>query len=124
MKLLSDTHSLFWLFSNNKKLSLSARNLLENSEKIFIPTIVILELLYLLNKIGLQSLFPNIFTQLKNNSRYSIIPLDLEITETLLTFPDTMEMHDRIIIATAKLMKVPVVTKDQTIKKIFKHTIW
>ena len=63
--------------------------------------------------------FSDVFNVIKNNPLYILVPLDEEIIERM---PLEFEMHDSIIIATAKYVEevghesVLVLTKDREIK--------
>ncbi len=81
MNVLLDTHTLFWLFTSDKKISNKAKLTFRKAKQVFIPTIVILELLYLLNKKKLNDQFPKILDQLKTEGRISFISLDIAIVE-------------------------------------------
>lgn len=52
MEVVVDSHTIFWYLSHNNKISKKAVEKLEKSSKIVVSTIVILELLYLLQKFG------------------------------------------------------------------------
>lgn len=124
MNLLIDTHALFWFFSNDERLSQKARNHIRRSLKIFIPTIVLLELFRMMDKKGLINQFNIILSELKNGTNNSIVSLDLPITEKSFKLQPSLEMHDAVVVATAQLLKVPIITKDETIQKVYPQTIW
>ena len=50
MSIVTDTHALYWFLTADKRLSRAAKNTIEESETIIIPTIVLLEFLYLFQK--------------------------------------------------------------------------
>jgi len=124
VNLLIDTHALFWFFSNDERLSQKARNHIRRSLKIFIPTIVLLELFRMMDKKGLINQFNIILSELKNGTNNSIVSLDLPITEKSFKLQPSLEMHDAVVVATAQLLKVPIITKDETIQKVYPQTIW
>lgn len=124
MNLVIDTHALFWLLTNDKRLSIRAKDEARKSSQLIIPTIVSLELLYLLQKKGLANTFPAVLEKLKQEKNYTIVSLDLVILQAIPHVSNKLEMHDRIIVATAQLLKVPIVTKDRLIQKVYKSTIW
>lgn len=124
MKIIADTHSLFWYFIADKKLSKSAKEMIDNAENIFVPTVVLAELLYLFNKKNKQTQFSSILTEFKENPKYIVVSLDLGIFETMIGFSNSLEIHDAAIVATAIVLGVPFLTKDETIRKVYKNTIW
>jgi len=100
MKYLPDTHILYWFFENPKKLSKQVLEILKNNKiPLLIPSIIIAELKYIFKKYRLLSKFKTIFRAILEDPRCVIIPLDEEIIEKM---PIDFEMHDSIIIATAK----------------------
>ncbi len=58
---------------------------------------------------------------MKNNiyvtDTHSIVPLDIEILKAADTIKYDLEMHDKLIIATAQYFNAPIITKDKTIKE-------
>lgn len=124
VSVVTDTHSLYWFLTADKRLSRTAKNTIEESETIIIPTIVLLELLYLFQRKKQAELFPVAFENFKNEKKYIFASLDLAVVEEVLKVSATLEMHDSIIVATAKMMDAPIVTRDRTVRKIYKQTIW
>lgn len=124
MKIVIDTHSLFWFTTNNKNLSKRARFTIRRAVKVFIPTIVLMELFYLMKKNKLRDRFLEIFARIKNTKKYSIISLDLGIAEKVFQAKYNLEIHDNIIMITAHELGLPLVTKDPQIQKVYKNVIW
>lgn len=124
MKIVTDTHSLFWYFIADKKLSKSAKEIIDNAENIFIPAVVLAELLYIFNKKKKQNQFYPILTEFKENPKYIVVSLDLGIIEAMVRFSASLEIHDAAIVATASVLELPFLTKDRMIKKVYKNTIW
>lgn len=124
MKILTDTHSLFWYFIADKKLSKVAKEGIDNADNIFIPTVVLAELLYIFNKKKKQDQFYSILSEFKENPKYIVVSLDLGIIEEMIRFSTSLEIHDAAIVATASILKLSFLTKDRAIRKIYKNTIW
>ncbi len=124
MNIVVDTHTLFWYFRIHKKLSPEAKQFLLEADKIFIPTIVILELSYLMGKMKLKNEFLLILREIEINERYVITSLDIGIIKVVINLAGTLEIHDKIIVATSMLFNLPLVTKDPQIQKVYKNTIW
>lgn len=59
-----------------------------------------------------------------NEGSYAILALDIITVLAVCKQKSILEMHDGIIVASAKLLKVPLVTKDETIRKVYLKTIW
>lgn len=124
MKVVIDTHVLFWYLIPNKKLIPEVLEILDKSDQIFIPTIVILELFYTMMKLKIVNQFGGLLRTIKTSRQYTIVALDSEVAEVVVELGGLLEMHDNIIVATAKSLDLPLVTKDETIQKIYKNTIW
>lgn len=124
MKFVIDTHVLFWYLIPNKKLKQETREVLRSAKDIFIPTIVILELFYIMSKLKLTNRFKKLLERIKASKKYVIVSLDIKITEAVTISKRKLEMHDNIIVSTAKSLNLPLVTKDPQIKKVYKNTIW
>ncbi len=89
-----------------------------------IPSIVILETLAVFEKKGLRDLFSEIYTEIKESSNYLIYPLSSEIVDEVINLPSELELHDRVIMATARYLGTPILTKDKTLQKYHRDTIW
>lgn len=122
-EIIIDSHALFWFLSENPKLSKKAKNLIQQSSKIIIPSIVLMEILYLLEKSNLSFRFVELLSELKLK-KYLIYPLDLSIISQTLSVDSGLEMHDRIIVATAKIFDAFLVSKDAEIRDYYLKTVW
>ena len=123
MEVVVDSHALFWYFSKNKKLGIKAKAILNKSARIIVSTIVLLELLYILQKFGQKNKFSRLINLLKGK-KYLIYPIDLVVVRECAKLTKHLEMHDRLIVATAQIFNVPVVTKDKQITREYAKTIW
>ena len=124
MNIVIDTHSLYWFLTADKRLSRRAKTTIEEATRVVIPTIVLLELLYLFQKKKQRDAFSTAFEKLKNGSKYIFASLDIAAVEEVINIAFTLEMHDRVVVATAQMLSAPIVTKDRTIRKMYKATIW
>jgi predicted nucleic acid-binding protein len=84
-------------------------------EVIIIPTIVLAELMSICKSGKTPLDFSTTLSRLEAGDNYQIIPLDLTIIKAANDIQAELEMHDRLIVATALLLSVPVLTKDETI---------
>ncbi len=122
-KIVLDSHTLFWLFTGNLKLPHRSRQLIEDSESIIVPSIVLMEILYLLQKNNMASQFLEVLSELKTRS-FMVYPLDLQVITETLFISHALEMHDRIIIATARIFDARIISKDSEIKNAYSKTTW
>ena len=123
-----DAHTLLWYMSNDKRLGKKAREIMkriDNGEEVgIVPSIVILESLYVAEKYGFAQEFINLYKAMKSSQNYFIHPLSSEIIDVAIELPHEIELHDRIIIATARCFKATIITKDDIIKRFEKRTVW
>ena len=124
MKALVDTHALFWaLIQDKKKLTSKALQVIDEAEMLLLPTIVLLELLGLLEKKQKLRYFDKLLNNL-SDSKYVVIPLDITVLKETRSLKDKLELHDRVIVATAKSLNLPIITKDEEITKLYKKIVW
>ena len=122
-KYVVDTHTLVWFFNGDKKLSKKAFTILENkNQEIIIPTIVLCELMYIAKKVSID--FETTLKELKIRLNCEFYPLDLEVVEKIIEIDKVLEIHDKIIVASAKLLNASIITKDKEIQKIYSKTVW
>ena len=129
MNFLTDTHALLWHFINSPKISQKTREIFNKCERgeciIFIPSIVIAECLSIFDKKKITFDFKALFNQIKRSDNYAIIPLDHEVLQKMTDTTEVTELHDKIIVATTKLLEVPLITKDASFRDLENiTTIW
>lgn len=119
MGITIDTHGLIWYLDEklNHKLSRKALDKLIKEEKsgiIFVPIVVLMEVLHLFEKKRISLSFKKIFSAIEKSSNYQIIPFSIEILEIAETIKD-LEVHDRLIVSTALFVETPLISKDKEI---------
>ena len=116
---VTDTHSLLWYFSDNPRLSRKALNAFEKTIEngsIIIPIIVLAEIMYIAKKGRIEMTFAETVKRINDMENFEIVPLDIDILNIADKIEDELEMHDRLIAATALFFKVPLITRDQVLK--------
>ena len=130
---VADTHTIVWFITRAPALSATARAALIQAEQsgfpIYVPTIVVVELCYLMDKGTITAAeFDLVVNTLKNPAKAAMAqPLDLQIGEILRQIPRATvpDMPDRIIAATALALGLPLVTRDHKIQALTNiTTIW
>ena len=123
MHFVIDAHALLWNLEDSPKLSNLAGKTIATAEKIFIPTIVLLEVQSILEKRQEQGKFSDLLGRIENQRKFAVYPLSIEVIKEFIPI-GRIEMHDRIILATAKLLNASIITKDETISKFYPRVIW
>jgi PIN domain nuclease of toxin-antitoxin system len=129
MNFVTDTHALLWWFTNSSKISQTASEIFEKNEDgesvIFIPTIVVAEALSIFDKKRISFDFKRLFKKIIDSENYIVIPLDIPILQKLVELKDIPELHDKIIVSTAKYLNSPLITKDKFLRNLpHLKTIW
>jgi PIN domain nuclease of toxin-antitoxin system len=122
MNFVTDTHALLWWFTESPRLSPRAYEIFNKCETgeiiIFIPTIVIAEALSIFDKKRVLFDFKRLFKKIVESSNYVLVPLDVPILKRLIELKEIPELHDKIIVSTARYLSSPLITKDRTLQKI------
>lgn len=121
--ILLDTHALIWWFEGSPKLSLAAKAAIENAQRLSRVTISSLSCweIALLNahgRIHLSTELHNWIKAIQKLRRVRFIPVDNHIAVASVELPGQFHKDpaDRIIVATALTMNIPLVTIDQKIR--------
>jgi PIN domain nuclease of toxin-antitoxin system len=116
---VTDTHSLLWYFTDNPRLSRKALRTFEKTIEngyIIIPIIVLAEIMYIAKKGRIEMTFAETVKRIDDMENFEIVPLDMDILNIADKIENELEMHDRLIAATALFFKVPLITRDQALK--------
>jgi len=111
------------------KLGHKAAGIFSKCEKgeivIFVPSIVIAEALSIFDKKRVSFDFKKLFRKISESDNFVIIALDFPILQKMVDLKDVPELHDKIIVSTAKYLNLPVITKDSIIQSLSHvKTIW
>lgn len=120
MNYVLDTHVLIWYFTGSKKLSRKAKEVIDdcisNGGELLVPTIVLSEALDIAEKRKVEFDFQKMYQVINDNPVFQIIGFGASIFDETLKIRDIQEIHDRIIVATAKFYSVDIITKDRIIR--------
>lgn len=118
MEYLADTVAIVRFFSQTGKLGKSARKIFSDTEDgkkfIWISIISLVEIMYLVEKNRISPDLKEFIRKIKNSGNYRIMELDVDIIEVASKIKG-LELHDRLIVATAKHLDIPIITSDQVI---------
>ncbi len=127
MNLLIDTHALIWFITDNDKLPLKTKQIIENKDNICYVSIATYWEIGIKNSIGrldLNSDLARIF-QIIEETGFESLP----ITKNQILRNANLELHhqdpfDRIIIAQAMTEKMTILTKDSQFENYNVPIIW
>lgn len=131
--IVADTHTIIWYLVEPQRLSANAVLSLDQAtntgQSIYISTISIVEICYLVEKNRLPELVLHSLLNVCDSSNAPIITVSLNrtIAEVLRKINRNIvpDMPDRIIAATALNLNLPLVTKDAKIQALTGiDTIW
>jgi predicted nucleic acid-binding protein len=119
MDYVTDTHSLVWYFTEDSQLSKKALRVFEGTIKkgiIIIPAVVLAEVMFIAKKGKIILTFEETPKRIETYENFDIAPLDVEILRVADKIEVDLEMHDKLIVATALYYNAALVTKDRRIK--------
>src|SRR3989338_7468021 len=122
MSYVIDTHALWWYVTNNKQLSSHAEKILDEAHhmvnsSIILPSIVLMEAIDVLEKGKVSYQIDDFLNAIQNGEQYELAPVTWEIIEAYRKIKAVLEIHDRLIVATALQWNARILTKDADISK-------
>lgn len=125
-----DTHSLIWYAGGNtKQLGKKAFEILRKCEQenttveLLVPTLVVLEIFHFTLKRP-DTKFADFLNGLSSVNA-SIVPFDKYVLKACYRLPKKLDIHYRVIAATAIVYGCPLVTKDETLTElILPKVVW
>jgi len=129
MNFVTDAHALLWWFIDSPKISPKASEIFQKCEKgeniIFIPSIVIAEGLSIFEKKRVSFDFKKLLRKIYESENFVLIPLDYAILQKMVDLKEIPELHDKIIVSTARYLNSPIVTKDRVLQNLpYIKTLW
>ncbi|MCA0455737.1 MAG: type II toxin-antitoxin system VapC family toxin [Chloroflexi bacterium] len=129
---VADTHAIIWFLSNDKRLSIKAKQFMDEAEKlgdkIAVSSISFVEMVYLIEKGKIpSSLFSQLVREIHHpDSVFVEIPVTTAVSRAMskVSSLEVPDMPDRIVTATAVELNVPVISRDGKIRLSSIATIW
>lgn len=112
-----DTHALLWFLAKSPRLSKQARNAfvqVKNEQaEMFVPAIVVAEMIWIVRagriQVDLTSLLKTVHVH------YTVVPFSVNDAMQLYTLPDSLTIHDAMIVWEAKKRNAHLITRDEMI---------
>lgn len=124
----ADTHAAIWFLEDDRRLTAAAAGALDGAERVYLPSICLIEITYLVEKGRLDAaVLPRLLGELDHPlTTLALAPLDLGVVLALqdVSRLDVPDLPDRVIAATALHYGVPLVTRDRAIRASGVATIW
>ena len=101
---VTDTHSIVWYFTDDPRLSRRALEVFEKTIKegaIIIPAVVLAEIMHIAGKGKITLTFDETLQKIDSYENFIVAALDLEILKVAEKIKVNLEMHDKLIAATA-----------------------
>jgi len=115
---LADTVAIIRHFAKTGVIGKRAKQILRDADvgknTIYVSTISIVEIMYLVERNKIPINLDEVNKQLSKSDNYQVVDLILDIIEVAKTIQG-LELHDRLIVATGKYLAIPILTSDQTI---------
>jgi len=128
MNYVTDTHTIVWYFMADPRLSQNARQAFDGTITtgvIIIPTIVLAEIMYISQKRRISITFEETFSRIEMYENFRVAALEIDILKVAASIDGDLEMHDKLIVATALYFDAHLITKDEQITQSrVVNTVW
>ena len=115
-----DTHILVWYFTGSPRLKNGIKDQIDKIRlrggNILVPTIVLSEALDIAEKGRVHFDFKKMYTLIQEEPEFEIVGFGVEIFAETMRLIEIQEIHDRIIVATARFYNAGIFTKDRIIR--------
>lgn len=115
MKFLLDTNAIIRHFTGVGRIGAKAKRIIKQAEnyqhELVVSIISLMEIIYLAEKHKIPINLEETINAINSKSCYSIIDFNVEILKVSKTV-QFYELHDRLILATSKYLKIPIISSD------------
>ena len=120
---VTDTQCLLWYLSDDRRLPRAPGRIFRNADRgdaqILVPSIVLVEVIFLAHRRRVSELLLARVLQLADDpdATISVVPLNMAVVHAVADFGPAAvpELADRLIAATARSMNLPLLTVDHAI---------
>ena len=128
MQYLLDSNAIIRHFTQIAKLGKKAKEIIAQAEndkhQLFVSIISLMEIMYLAEKNRIPITLDEMVSHLNSKNCYTIVEFNLEVLKEAENIR-FYELHDRLILATAKLLGTPVISSDQRFTEVEEiEVIW
>ena len=114
-----DTHVLIWYFIGSRRLRVELKERIDETRRqggrLLVPTIVLAEALGVAEKGRVIFDFAEMYRLIREEPEFEVIGFSPEIFEEVMGVEDVQEIHDRIIVATARFYRAGLLTQDRIV---------
>lgn len=129
MEYLADTVAIVRHLRGHPALGPQAAQILRDADAgnhhVYLSAITLMEVLYLSEAKRVDVRLDELIEHVSSSVNYEIVPVNADVVLAAAEVDDVPELHDRIIVGTAKWLGVPILTGDGIISES-RHvkTIW
>ena len=127
MRYLLDTHAVIWYFEDSSKITPTVNEIIDNPKNtIYVSSVSLWEIAIKLSlrKLTVNFTFDELIDDIKNGD-YCILQIDDEYLKGLLALPHIhKDPFDRLLITTALVEDLTIITIDEKIQKYDISWIW
>lgn len=129
MEYLADTVAIVRHLRGHPALGPQVAQILRDADAgrhhVYLSAITLMEVLYLSEAQRVDVRLDELIGHVSGSVNYEIIPVNADVVLAAAEVDDVPELHDRIIVGTAKWLGVPILTGDEIISKSsHAQTIW
>lgn len=128
MQLLLDTHSFLWFIAGSPELSATAKSLIEdddNNSLLSVASVWEIAIKLSLGKLTLEKPFEDLIPQQIVENAITLLNISIPHTVIVTTLPfHHRDPFDRLLIAQAKVEKIPIVSRDEVFDIYDVERLW
>jgi predicted nucleic acid-binding protein len=129
MEYLADTVAIVRHLRGHPALGPQAAQILRDADAgrhhVYLSAITLMEVLYLSEAKRVDVRLDELIGHVSGSVNYEIFPVNADVVLAAAEVDDVPELHDRIIVGTAKWLGVPILTGDEIISESsHAQTIW
>jgi len=125
MNYLTDTVAVVYHLRRRSKLGAKCSRIFADADQglhhVYVSAITLMEVLYLAEAKRITLPLGELVESIEGSNNYSIVAIDTAIVRVAQSIDDVPELHDRILVATAALLQVPILTPDRLISNSSKE---